>query len=196
MIRRAMSSTVQENQDVSLVQTMQNNKLSATVVQSSGCLAPTNGRVCTEECNAAPHVVQFFIDTDLHCCAADNWKKTLAVDNTRAEHWCTLQNHFANGGVKTKMSSPSVVRETRDTASTVSNHARTSADNGLQKIASGSKKCRSTMFDATPHAVHLPVRPVLRFLERQTKQKSKNMEKRIPTWKGEGCILWVAWRLT
>ena len=98
------------------------------------------------------------------------------MENKRAEHWCTLQNHFAIGGVKTKMSSPSVVRETRGTASTVSNHARTSADNGLPKIASGNQKCRSTIFDATPHAVHLAVRPVLRFFERKTKQKAK-------TWK-------------
>ena len=87
----------------------------------------------TEECNAAPHFVQFFIDTDLHCCAADKWKKTPAVDNTRADHWCTLQNHFAIGEVKTMMSSPSVVRETRGTASTVSNHARTSAVNEQHK---------------------------------------------------------------
>ena len=86
------------------MQTMQTTSCSATVVPSSGCLAPTNGRVCTEECNAAPHVVQFFIDTDLPCCATDKWKKTPAVDNTLAEHWCTLQNHFAIGGVKTKMS--------------------------------------------------------------------------------------------
>ena len=93
-------------------------------------------------------------------------EKTPAVDNTRADHWCTLQNHFAIGEVKTMMSSPSVVRETRGTASTVSNHARTSAVNVLQKIAGGNQNCRATIFDATPHAVHLAVRPLLRFFER------------------------------
>ena len=107
-------------------------------------------------------------------------EKTPAVDNTRADHWCTLQNHFAIGGVKHKMRSPSVVRETRGTASTVSNHARTSAVNVLQKIAGGNQNCRSAIFDATPHAVHLAVRPLLRFFERKT-NKSKTVEKRIPT---------------
>ena len=135
--------------------------------------------MCTEECNATPHVLQFFIDTDLHCCAADKWTKTPAVDNTRAEHWCTLENHFAIGGVKHKMRSPSVVRETRGTASTVSNHARTSAVIVLQKIAGGNQNCRSTIFDATPHAVHLAVRPLLRFFERKT-NKGENVERRIP----------------
>ena len=114
-----------------------------------------------------------------------------AVENTRAEHWCTLQNHFAIGGVKTKMSSPSVVRETRGTASTVSNHARTSAVNVLQKIASGNQKCRSTIFDATPHAVHLAVRPVLRFFERKTKQKAKTWKSAFP--RGRAKVALCGW---
>ena len=114
-------------------------------------------------------------------------KNTSGGQHTRGP-LCTLQNHFAIGGVKTMMSSPSVVRETRGTASTVSNHARTSAVNVLQKIAGGNQNCRSTMFDATPHAVHLAVRPLLRFFERKT-NKGENVERRIPTWKGEGCTL-------
>ena len=60
-------------------------------------------------------------------------EKTPAVDNTRADHWCTLQNHFAIGGVKTMMSSPSVVRETRVAASTGSKHTQTSAVNEQHK---------------------------------------------------------------
>ena len=84
-------------------------------------------------------------------------EKNNAVDNTRAEHWCTLENHFAIGGVNHKMRSPSVVRETRGTK-----HARTSAVNGLQKFAGGKQNCRSTIFDATPHADYFSVQPVLR----------------------------------
>ena len=106
-----------------------NPRLSYPVV----AFAPNHGRVCTEECNAAPHIVPLFIDTDFHCCAADKWKTTPAVENTCAEHGCTLQNHFAIGGVSTKMDSPSVVRDARGAASTIPNLARTHAVDDLQK---------------------------------------------------------------
>ena len=97
-------------EDVSLMQAMQTRSCSATVVLSSGCPAPKNGSVYTEECNAAPHVVQFFIDTDLHCCAADKWKNTSCGQHTRGplvhtakpfcNWWSETQDAFATRGAR------------------------------------------------------------------------------------------------
>ena len=38
-------------------------------------IAPSHGRVCTEECNAAPHIVPIFIDTDFTAVRRTNGKQ-------------------------------------------------------------------------------------------------------------------------
>ena len=78
------------------------------------------------------------------------------------EHWCTLQNDIANDG---------------GAASTGSKFSRTSAVNDLQrKKAGANRNCRATIFDATPHAVYLSVRPVLRFFYFKKKKDKQNQK--------------------
>ena len=112
------------------------------------------------------------------------------MENKRAEHWCTLQKHFAIGGVKTKMSSPSVVRETRGTASTVSNHARTSAVNGPQKFADVPKTTNTQVRVAHVFvARNVFVATTLRSNDRHMAERSHHIARRLASSRA------ISWRL-
>ena len=84
--------------------------------------------------------------------------------------------------------STAVRRPTDDggAASTGSKHSRTSAvnDRHRKKKAGANQICRATIFDATPHAVHLSLQNVLRlffsFKKRKTKQKAKTWKSALP----------------
>ena len=84
------------------------------------------------------------------------------MENKRADHCFSTQNDIANDG---------------GAASTGSKHSRTSAVNDLQrnKKAGANQNCRATIFDATPHAVHLSLQNVLRlfFLQKNVRLNKK-----------------------
>ena len=89
-----------------------------------------------------------------------------AVENKRADHCFSTQNDIANDG---------------GAPSTGSKHSRTSAvnDRHRKKKAGANQIGRATIFDATPHAVHLSLQNVLRFFSsKKTKDKTK-----AKTWK-------------
>ena len=95
------------------------------------------------------------------------------MENKRADHCFSTHNDIANDG---------------GAASTGPKHSRTSAVNDLQrrKKTGANQICRrATIFDATPHAVHLSLQNVLRlffFLQkkRKTKQKAKTWKSAFP----------------
>ena len=89
------------------------------------------------------------------------------MENKRVEHCFSTQNDIANDG---------------GAASTGPKHTQTSAVNEQhrKKKAGANQICRATTSDATPHAVQLSLRPLLRLCATD-KRKQKNVEKRIPT---------------
>ena len=118
--------------------------------------------MCTEECNATPRIVQFFTDTDVHCSAADNWK----TPQWKTSAW-NIGAHCKT--ILQMMAAPLPL------VPIIRRHLRSMNNT---KNAGANRNCRATIFDATPHAVYLSVRPVLRIFlqkeknERQTKSKT------------------------